>query len=74
MCPGLAWLPVALREKYLTQPGLRGFSSHSGCARKTEKAPVLPRGVFFGVTWGTGGTQGKGKDPVHAHTRASDMG
>lgn len=28
-------------------------------SRKTERALVLPRGVFFGVTWGMGAPRGR---------------
>lgn len=52
---------------------VRGSLLTAAAAKKTERAPILPRGVIFGAIWGTG-APGKGKDQVHSHTWANGTG
>lgn len=76
MGPGLAWLPVALqREVFVNSARVGGYSSHS--TSKAERAPILPRPFFFGITWGPGTPTpppGKGEGQVHSHRWASGRG
>ena len=73
--PGLA-ANGPQREVFVNSATAGGYSSHGGCYQQAERAPVLPRGFFFGVTWGTGAPPppGKGEGQVHSHVWASGTG
>ena len=58
--PGLA-ANGPQREVFVNSATAGGYSSHGGCYQQAERAPVLPRGFFFGVTWGTGAPPPQGK-------------
>lgn len=66
MCPGLVWLPVALK-KCFDSARVGGFSSHSDCLQEGREGPSsVQRGLWGHL--GDRGTQGKVRAKyTHAH-------
>lgn len=66
MCPGLVWLPVALK-KCFDSARVGGFSSHSYCCQEVREGPSsAQRGLWDHL--GDRGTQGKVRAKC-THTR-----
>lgn len=75
MCPGLAWLPVALREKCWTVNSARvgGIFSQWLLPGRERGPQFCLEGSSLG-SLGTWGRPGKGEGQVHSHTWASGTG
>lgn len=66
MCPGLVWLPVALK-KCFDSARVGGFSSHSDCCQEGREGPISAQRGLWGHL-GDGDTQGKVRAKC-THTR-----